>query len=75
MLRFEEAAMIIAETRTKPGSLKVCFGCGAIVRESAKRCPACNAYRFTADPEAVVAQAMLLGARPATSVLQEDLAG
>jgi hypothetical protein len=75
VMRFEEATQIIAKARSDPGSFGVCWGCGGIVRTGAKQCPACHAYRFCTETEAVVAQAMLLGARPATSVLQEDLAG
>jgi hypothetical protein len=71
-MRFEEAAGVIAKARSDPGSLGVCFGCGGIVRTGARHCPACQAYRFCNETEVVVAQAMLLGSRPGTSVVNTE---
>jgi len=68
----EERAKRAAEILKAPTEYKVCEGCESIVREKAVFCPNCHGYRFDSDPARVVAQARLLGARPASSISQQD---
>jgi hypothetical protein len=55
-----------------PGKYKVCEGCESIVVAKAATCPSCHGYRFDPSAQRVVAQATLLGSRPATSVSWQD---
>ncbi|MDD2677736.1 MAG: hypothetical protein PHP75_09780 [Methylacidiphilaceae bacterium] len=68
----EERAKRAAEILKAPTEYKVCEGCESIVREKAVFCPNCHGYRFDSDPARVVTQARLLGARPASSISQQD---
>ena len=45
----------------------------SIVAARVATCPNCHGYRFDDTPEAVIAQARLLGSRAQTSVIEEDL--
>ena len=67
--RARKAEQIIAN----PTAFKVCEGCESIVAERVATCPNCHGYRFDDHPEAVIAQARLLGSRARTSVIEEDL--
>lgn len=67
--RARKAEKIIAN----PTQFKVCEGCESIVAVRVATCPNCHGYRFDDNPEAVVAQARLLGSRAQTSVIEEDL--
>ena len=67
--RARKAEKIIA----KPTDFKVCEGCESIVAARVATCPNCHGYRFDDTPDAVIAQARLLGSRAQTSVIEEDL--
>ena len=67
--RARKAEQIIAN----PTAFKVCEGCESIVAARVATCPNCHGYRFDDGPEAVTAQARLLGSRARTSVIEEDL--
>ena len=66
--RKKRAEKIIGE----PGKYKVCEGCESIVVAKATTCPSCHGYRFDESPDRVIAQAKLLGSRPATTVSWQD---
>ena len=68
--RQKQAAKILEQ----PDDYKVCEGCGSIVTIRTSRCPSCHAYLFDESSDRVVAQAKLLAARQASSVLSSDLA-
>lgn len=70
--QLEKRAKRAAEIAAKPQDFKVCEGCESIVLAKAITCPSCHGYRFDASPERVIAQANLLGSRPATTVSLED---
>jgi ribosomal protein L40E len=55
-----------------PENYKVCEGCESIVGTKATTCPSCHGYRFDESAARVVAQARLLGSRPATTVSWQD---
>ncbi len=67
--RLDKAKLII----DRPADFKVCEACGSIVSETTAACPNCNAYRFDANPDYVVEQAVLLASREQRSVTPEDL--
>jgi hypothetical protein len=67
--RARKAEKIIA----RPTDFKVCEGCDSIVAARVATCPNCHGYRFDESPQAVTAQARLLGSRAQTSVVEEDL--
>lgn len=66
--RMARAAKIAAA----PGSYKVCEGCESIVTRKAATCPNCHGYRFDGTSARVLAQARVLGSRPATSLSAKD---
>lgn len=68
----EERARRAAEILSAPTEYKVCEGCESIVRKKAVFCPNCHGYRFDGDPARVAAQAQILGARPSSSISQQD---
>lgn len=61
------------EIANNPVAYKVCEGCDSIVTTEVVICPNCHGYRFDADPERVVDQAVELGTREQRSVTTEDL--
>ena len=61
------------EIATSPHLYKVCEGCESIVGLEAVICPNCHSYRYNAEEDRVVDQALLLGAREQQSVTLEDL--
>ena len=63
--RLDKAKLII----DRPADFKVCEACGSIVSETTAACPNCNAYRFDANPDYVVEQAVLLASREQRSVM------
>jgi hypothetical protein len=63
-----------AKIASNPANYKVCEGCDSIVGKSTTICPNCHSFRFDAEPETVVTQAVLLGSREQCSVTAEDLA-
>ncbi len=67
--RLDKARLII----DSPEDFKVCEACGSIVTLSTVVCPNCNAYRFDANTDYVVEQAVLLASREQRSVTPEDL--
>lgn len=67
--RLDKAKLII----DRPTDFKVCEACGSIVSSTTMVCPNCNAYRFDANAEYVVEQAVLLASREQRSVTQKDL--
>jgi hypothetical protein len=67
--RAQSAAEIIAN----PSAYKICEGCDSIVGEAAVLCPNCHSFRFDSDPQRVVLQARILGARDQNSVTPDDL--
>jgi RNA polymerase subunit RPABC4/transcription elongation factor Spt4 len=56
-----------------PSAFKICEGCDSIVAASVAMCPNCHSYRFDAEAQRVVEQAMRIGAREQRSVTAEDL--
>lgn len=58
---------------SNPAAYKVCEGCDSIVAAAAVLCPNCHSYRFDADAEHIVDQALRIGARAQRSVTAEDL--
>ncbi len=66
--RANRAARIIAD----PSHFKVCEGCESIVVLKAATCPNCHGYRFDDSAARVIAQAKVLGSRPATSLSAKD---
>ena len=68
--RQKQAARILEQ----PDDYKVCEGCGSIVTIRTSHCPSCHAYLFDESSDRVAAQAKLLAARQASSVLSSDLA-
>lgn len=63
-----------AKIASNPANYKVCEGCDSIVGKSTAICPNCHSFRFNAEPEMVVCQAVLLGSREQRSVTADDLA-
>jgi hypothetical protein len=55
-----------------PENYKVCEGCESIVGVKASTCPSCHGYRFDDSAARIVAQARILGSRPATTVSWQD---
>ena len=72
-MSLSERAAKAAKIAEEPQLYKVCEGCDSIVTKRVTTCPSCHGYRFDEDPQAVVQQAKILGAREKTSVLTEDL--
>lgn len=68
--RAETAARIASN----PDNYKVCEGCDSIVGKSTAICPNCHSFRFDAEADAVVNQAVILGSREQRSVTADDLA-
>ncbi len=66
----QKAAQQIVEA---PQDYKICEGCESIVGAAVQICPNCHAYRFNENPEDIITQAQLLGAREKQSVSSEDL--
>lgn len=67
--RLDKAKFIIES----PADFKVCEACGSIVSDTTTICPNCNAYRFDANSDYVVEQAVLLASREQRSVTRQDL--
>ena len=63
-----------AKIASNPGNYKVCEGCDSIVAKTTAICPNCHSFRFDAEADAVVNQAVILGSREQRSVTAEDLA-
>jgi len=61
------------EIAASPELYKVCEGCESIVMHDAHMCPNCHSYRFDAEEDKVVEQAIILGSREQRSVSYEDL--
>jgi len=72
-MTLEERAKKAREIAANAERYKVCEGCDSIVAERVVNCPNCHGYRFDGQPQRVIAQAELLGAREQTSVISEDL--
>jgi hypothetical protein len=72
-MSLSERAAKAAKIAAEPHLYKVCEACDSIVTRRVTTCPSCHGYRFNVDPEAVITQAKVLGARDQTSVLSEDL--
>jgi len=73
IMSLAERAAKAAKIAQEPELYKVCEGCDSIVTRRVSTCPNCHGYRFEEDPEEVIRQAKILGAREKTSVLTEDL--
>ena len=65
--RLDKAKLII----DRPADFKVCEACGSIVSETTAACPNCNAYRFDANPDYVVGQAVQVASRGQSYVAPE----
>lgn len=61
------------EIANNPVAYKVCEGCDSIVTTEAVICPNCHSYRFDANPDRVIDQAVELGTREQRSVTASDL--
>ena len=72
-MSLSERAAKAAKIAAEPELYKVCEGCDSIVTKRVATCPSCQGYRFVEDPEAVIAQAKLLGSREQRSVVMDDL--
>lgn len=66
--RIDEGERLVRAVTETPGCLRVCMGCGGIVRDTAAICPACEAYRFEEEPERVIQHIREIAARPENSV-------
>ncbi len=62
-----------AKIASNPANYKVCEGCDSIVGKATAICPNCHSFRFDAEADSVVSQAVLLGSREQRSVTAEDL--
>ncbi|MDE0835046.1 MAG: hypothetical protein OSA84_01685 [Akkermansiaceae bacterium] len=67
--RVEAAAKIVSN----PDNYMVCEGCDSIVGRATAICPNCHSFRFDAETDSVVHQAVILGSREQRSVTAEDL--
>ncbi|MEP2776402.1 MAG: hypothetical protein ABJQ29_16870 [Luteolibacter sp.] len=63
-----------AKIASNPSNYKVCEGCDSIVGVSTAICPNCHSFRFDAEADTVISQAVLLGSREQRSVTSDDLA-
>ncbi|MDP4846426.1 MAG: hypothetical protein NWR51_04110 [Akkermansiaceae bacterium] len=62
-----------AKIASNPSNYKVCEGCDSIVGISTAICPNCHSFRFDAEADTVISQAVLLGSREQRSVTSDDL--